>query len=325
MKKRIFGIIQIGKKDDIPSIAFDYVLSLNIILNILALVLETFDGFSVPMRIAFVAVEWGTALFFCAEYLLRLWTADLLYRGRGAVASRLRFVFSFDGLVTLFTILTTFCARQGPCGFTGIAAFRMLRVVRILHLFRLNVKYDSFNVIASVLKEKSRQLLSSLFIIFMLMLAGSICMYNAEHATQPDVFKNAFSGFWWCVTTTLTIGYGDIYPQTEVGRILGIVLAFLGVGAVAIPTGIISAGFVEKFIRAENAVKRFPDVARIGEIRVDANSELCGKTIDDLRRSYGMTVYLVVRGDLSVLAESRLTVRPEDILILETDKLSKSS
>ena len=149
-------------------------------------------------------------------------------------------------------------------------------------------------------------------------------MYNAEHAAQPEAFRNAFSGFWWSVTTTLTIGYGDIVPVTAAGRFLGVVLAFLGVGAVAIPTGIISAGFVEKFTRAENAVKRFHDIGNIGEIRVDADSELCNKTIDELRRSYGMTVYLVVRGELSILADSQLSISPGDILILKTEKLAKS-
>lgn len=315
MKHRIFSIIQIGRHGDIPSIAFDYVLTLNIALNILVLVLGTFDGLAAHAR-AFRAVEVATTLFFCAEYLLRLWTADLLYRNHHPLAARLRYIFSFDGLVALFTILPVFF-------FRGVVAFRMLRVVRILHLFRLNARYDSFNVITSVLQEKSRQILSSLFIIFVLMVAGSICMYNAEHAAQPEVFRNAFSGFWWSVSTTLTIGYGDIYPVTPAGTVLAIFLGFLGVGAVAIPTGIISAGFVEKFTRAENAVKRFHDVSAIGEIRISPDSELSGKSIDDLRRSYGMTVYLVVRGDLSVLPESTLTVTPGDILILKSEKLVK--
>ena len=96
-------------------------------------------------------------------------------------------------------------------------------------------------------------------------------------------------------------------------------------GAVAIPTGIISAGFVEKFTRAEAAVKRFHDVSTIGEILVTPSSELAGKTVDDLRRTYAMTVYLVVRNDLALLAESALTLRPGDILILKSDKLSKPS
>ena len=315
MKRKIFTIIQIGKRGDLPSIAFDYALTLNIVLNILVLVLETFDALSAHTT-AFRALEIATTLFFCVEYLLRLWTADLLYPAKGPLASRLRFAVSFDGLVALFTILPVFF-------FRGIVAFRMLRVVRILHLFRLNARYDSFNVITSVVREKSRQILSSLFIILVLMTAGSICMYNAEHAAQPEIFRNAFSGFWWSVSTTLTIGYGDIYPVTAAGKLLAILLAFLGVGAVAIPTGIISAGFVEKFTRAENAVKRFHDVSSIGEILVSPSSELCHKTIDELRRSYGMTVHLVLRGDLTLLAESHLVLRPGDILILKSDNLAK--
>jgi len=315
MKRKIFGIIQVGQRGDAASVAFDYALMGNIVLNILVLVLETFGSLSAHARL-FAAVDVATTLFFCAEYALRLWTADLLHPSLGPVAARLRFVFSFDGLVALFTILPVFF-------FTGVVAFRMLRVVRILHLFRLNAKYDSFHVIASVLREKSRQIASSLFIIFVLMVAGSICMYNAEHAAQPEVFKNAFSGFWWSVTTSLTIGYGDIYPVTPAGTVLAVVLAFLGVGAVAIPTGIISAGFVEKFARAENAVKRFPDVAAIGEIRVDEGNELCGKTVDELRRAYGMTVYLVLRGEVTVLPESGLAIRPGDILVLKSANLSK--
>lgn len=315
MKRKIFTIIQIGKRGDLPSIAFDYALTLNIVLNILVLVLETFDGLSAHAT-SFRALEVLTTLFFCVEYLLRLWTADLLLPAASPIGARLRYVFSFDGLVAIFTILPVFF-------FRGIVAFRMLRVVRILHLFRLNARYDSFNVITSVVKEKSRQILSSLFIILVLMTAGSICMYNAEHAAQPEIFRNAFSGFWWSVSTTLTIGYGDIYPVTAAGKLLAILLAFLGVGAVAIPTGIISAGFVEKFTRAENAGKRFHDVSSIGEILVAPDGELCHKTIDELRRSYGMTVHLVLRGDLTLLAESTLVLRPGDILILKSDKLAK--
>jgi len=148
-------------------------------------------------------------------------------------------------------------------------------------------------------------------------------MYNAEHAAQPEVFRNAFSGFWWTVTTSLTIGYGDIYPVTPAGTFLAVVLSFLGVGAVAIPTGIISAGFVEKFARAANAVKRFDDLAAIGEILVGEESELRGKTVDELCRAYGMEVHLVVRGDLKVLAERTLVVQRGDILIVESEKVAK--
>ena len=117
------------------------------------------------------------------------------------------------------------------------------------HLFRINANYDSFHVIRSVLYEKRNQLASSLFIIFVLMMASSLFMYSVEHPVQPEVFRNAFSGIWWSVSTLLTVGYGDIYPITTTGQVMGIVIALLGVGVVAIPTGIISAGFVEQYTK----------------------------------------------------------------------------
>ena len=98
----------------------------------------------------------------------------------------------------------------------------MLRVVRIFHLFRLNARYDSFNVITAVLYEKRNQIMSSVFIVLILMLASSLSMYSVEHDAQPDVFRNAFSGIWWSKSTLLTVGYGDIYPITTLGRIMAI-------------------------------------------------------------------------------------------------------
>ena len=315
MKKKVFDILQIGDSGNNPSLIFDYVLMANIIANILVVVLETFEELSAYSTL-FRVVEIVTTIFFIVEYILRLWTADLLYPDRSKGKAVRSFALSFDGLVCLFTIIPVFF-------FSGMVVFRMLRVVRILHLFRINKKYDSFNVIASVIKEKSKQILSSLFIIFVLMLAGSICMYNAEHAAQPEVFKNAFTGFWWSVTTILTIGYGDIYPVTTVGTILATILSFLGVGAVAIPTGIISAGFVERFSRDANETKEFTDVGHIGEIYIDEDSELLYKTIDEIQKEYNMMVYLVIRDDLSILAERSLQVYEGDILVTRSDKIVK--
>ena len=139
---------------------------------------------------------------------------------------------------------------------SGFIAFRILRIFRIFHLFRINTQYDSFNIITLVLKEKWKQIGSSLVIIVVIMLAASLGMYSVEHSAQPDKFTNAFSGMWWSVSALLTVGYGDIYPVTVVGKIMGILIAFLGVGVVAIPTGIISAGFVEQFRLRSNSDKK---------------------------------------------------------------------
>ena len=98
----------------------------------------------------------------------------------------------------------------------------MLRIIRIFRLFRINSYYDSLNVIGEVIAGKKQQLMSSVFIILMLMLGSSLCMYSLEHEAQPEVFQNAFSGIWWAASTLLTVGYGDIYPVTTLGKMFGI-------------------------------------------------------------------------------------------------------
>lgn len=193
--------------------------------------------------------------------------------------------------------------------------FRMLRVARIFHLFRLNARYDSFNVITTVLYEKRNQIISSLFIVLILMLASSLCMYSVEHDAQPNVFRNAFSGIWWSMSTLLTVGYGDIYPITTLGRVMAICIAYLGVGAVAIPTGIISAGFVEQYQRKSSLSNiREADIHEIAEIFVD--KRYAGKTIEETEKAEGVTIFLILREDLSILPQKDTLLKLNDIIVI---------
>ncbi|MBP1535147.1 MAG: ion transporter [Ruminococcus sp.] len=306
-RERVFRIIQIGSKDDLPSRAFDMFISATIIVNILAMFLETFDELSAFSSV-FVIAEAVTVGIFCIEYLLRIWTADLLYPDLSRPRAVLRFLYSFDGIVDLLTILPMSM-------FSGFVAFRMLRVVRIFHLFRINANDDSFTVITGVLKEKRNQIISSVFIIIVLILASSLGIYSAEHEAQPDVYRNAFSGIWWSVATLLTVGYGDIYPITVMGRIMAIVITFLGVGVVAIPTGIISAGFVEQYTRRENAYVKFDDMPSIGEIKAEKDSPLIGLRVSEINRKYAMQVHLILRNDLSLIPTDDIKIKKNDIII----------
>lgn len=283
VKKRIFDIIQIGNREDTVSRAFDYFIVSVIITNILVMFLETFD-FPKSVMIVLQVLEYLTIGVFCIEYALRIWTAEYLYpkvtRGRAI----LKFLLSYDGVVDLLTILPFFFL-------SGFVVFRMLRVVRIFHLFRINAHYDSFSVIKSVLYEKRNQLVTSLFIIIVLILASSICMYSAEHEAQPEAFKNALSGIWWSVSALLTVGYGDIYPVTLLGRAMAIVISFLGVMAVAIPTGIISAGFVENYSEVSRGAVLLDFDMRT--IMITEDSAWLGKSVKEIRQKTGLSVLLV--------------------------------
>ena len=290
-RKRVFDIIQIGNKSDTASRAFDVFIAAVILLNITTMFLETFSELE-PWFGLFRAVENATLLVFCAEYVLRIWTSVYLFPGESRTKAAFRFMKSADGVIELLTILPFFFL-------SGMVALRMLRVVRIFHLFRINATYDSFHVIASVLYEKKNQIASSVFIIFILMLASSLCMYSAEHDAQPDNFRNAFSGIWWSMSTLLTVGYGDIYPITQAGKLMGIVIAFLGVGAVAIPTGIISAGFVEQYTELQNGSES-PDL-NLQTVLVDMDSAWIGKRMQEIEPLFGYTVVLAKRGKATIL------------------------
>ena len=145
LKKKIFNIIQIGDKSNRISRAFDIFITITIDLNILVTFAQTFDELS-RITMGLKAIEYVTLGIFCVEYVLRIWTAEYLYPNIGRRQAKLRFLISFDGVIDLLTIVPVFFL-------SGFVIFRMLRVARIFHLFRLNAKYDSFNVITTVLYE----------------------------------------------------------------------------------------------------------------------------------------------------------------------------
>lgn len=193
----------------------------------------------------------------------------------------------------------------------------MFRIVRIFRLFRVNAYYDALNVIGDVIHSKKDQILSSIFIILVLMMASSLFMYSLEHEAQPDVFQNAFSGFWWAVSTLLTVGYGDIYPITIPGRIFGIVITFLGVGMVAIPTGILSAGFVEQYTK----LKSLDDYSMEADIRfvrleVSEGHPWMGKKVSELSLPPGLLMALIQRQGDVVVPRGDTRIQKDDHVIL---------
>ncbi|MCQ2539531.1 MAG: ion transporter [Acetatifactor sp.] len=313
IKKRIYEILQIGYGSDFVSKAFDLLIVAVIIINIAITFILTFDQ-ALPYKDMLEKVEFVTILIFLAEYVLRVWTAEYLFPGKKVGASRLQFIFSFYGLVDILTILPYFLPFFFP---SGVVAFRMFRVVRIFRLFRVNSSYDAFNVITEVLKERKNQLLSSMFLIVMLMIASSLCMYSLEHEAQPEYFSNAFSGIWWSMSTVLTVGYGDIYPITVGGKLMAILIAFLGVGVVAIPTGIISAGFVEYYSGLKKGVHAQHD-ASFASIKIGVGHSYAGKMVKELQIPDGMYPAALMRGEDIIIPDPNQKVQAGDRLMLGT-------
>lgn len=313
-RRRIFEIVEIGAADDLLSRGYDFFGSLVVVLALAASVAATFDGAEERCGALLDTVEIVTSAFFAVDYVLRVWTARCLYPTLTPGKATVRYVSSVGGLIDLVSFLPTFLPVFFP---SGMVAFRMFRVVRIFRLFRINAYYDSLHVITEVLRSKRQQLLSSVFIILTLMLASSLCMYSLEHEAQPEVFRNAFSGIWWSVSTLLTVGYGDIYPITTAGKIFGIVITFLGVGMVAIPTGIISAGFVDQYSR----IKRISEYGQASDVHfiqvyLRKKDAWVGKTIRDAGLPGGVIAAAIQRGGRIVMPRGDTVLEAGDTLVL---------
>ena len=165
-------------------------------------------------------------------------------------------MFSFMALIDLIAILPFYIPFIIKI---DLRALRALRTVRLLRMFKMNRYTKALSSIADVFKRKASQLQSSVFVVFLLMIISSILMYQVEHAAQPGVFKNAFSGIWWAVATFTTVGYGDIYPVTAAGKVLSALIALLGIALVAVPTGIITAGFMEQIDDKDDSEEEVED------------------------------------------------------------------
>ena len=313
-RKRLFHIIEVGSDFDEHSRWYDYENAAAILINLAVTVMLTFEELRASYGGVLEVILHITLFFFIQDYIFRLWTAKYQYEALPEWKAILKYIFSISGLVDLFSFLPEYLPIFFP---GGTIAFRMIRIVRIFRLFRINYYFDSLSVIAAVLRNRKQQLMSSVFIISVLMLASSLCMYSIEHEAQPEVFNNAFSGIWWAASTLLTVGYGDIYPITTLGKIFGIFITCLGVGVVAIPTGIISAGFVEQYAEMKKAVHvgTEKDMQFI-KIPLKESDRWVGKRVGELGLPEQVIMSMIKRGERVLIPRGDVLLQEDDVVIL---------
>lgn len=208
----------------------------------MALVLESYDEIELKYGEHFRIFEIFSIIIFTLEYLGRLYTANLNGRPRS------KFVFSFYGMVDLLAILPFFLPFIVKLDLRVLRILRLFRIIRIFKLGRFN---NSFKTIKEVLQATKNELLMTVFIAFILLLISSTLMYYVESDVQPEKFKSIPHAFWWAIATLTTVGYGDVYPITGVGKLISSVIAIIGIGFVALPTGILSSAYMEKIKKKE--------------------------------------------------------------------------
>ncbi len=321
-RKRIFQIIEVGYDLDSISRAYDFINVLSIIANLIVSIMYTYPQIREDYGKWLMLVEGITVGFFGIDYILRLWTARFLYPKLKSGHAVRKYIFSFSGVVDLLSFLPYYLPIFFP---SGTVAFRMIRIVRIFRLFRINTYYDSFSVISDVIYAKRQQLISSVFIILVLMIGSSLCMYSIEHEAQPEVFKNAFSGIWWSASTLLTVGYGDIYPVTAIGKLFGIFITFLGVGMVAIPTGIISAGFVDQYTLIKKRTEYgYEQDMHFIKINIDDDDSWIGKKVSELRLPTGMIMAIIKRKEEFIIPRGDVVIEEYDTIVIGAEPYNES-
>lgn len=243
IKLKIFEIIEKDTKNNLISKIFDLFIMTLIIINILCVIMESISSIKEKYIIYFSFIESFSILVFTLEYILRIWTAEYKFPNKNKTISKLLYIFSFLALIDLIVILPFYLSNIIKI---ELRYLRIIRIFRLLRIFKLNRYIKSLNLFKEILKEKKEELIVSLIITLVLLFTASALMYSIENEIQPDKFPDILSSFWWGITTLTTVGYGDVYPKTILGKILSGIIALLGTGLVALPTGIISSGFIEK-------------------------------------------------------------------------------
>ena len=130
---------------------------------------------------------------------------------------------------------------------------RLFRLFRLLRVFKLGRYFDALQIIVQVLRESAAQLVISVVLCLFVMLFSAIVMYTVENPVQPEQFPNVIASLWWAICTLTTVGYGDVYPVTAIGRFFAAVISLVGIGIIAIPTGIIAGGFSNAIVGKKKA------------------------------------------------------------------------
>ena len=239
-KKRIFEIISKADEGDRLSRLFDGMILTLIFLSIVSIILESFANLAMQYHAVFRAFEFISIIVFTIEYALRIWTADLLYPDEKH--PRLKYIRSFMAIIDLMAILPFFIPFVSV-DLRFLRMIRLLRIFRLLRVFKLGRYFDALNIVVKVVKKSASQLIISIALCLFIMLFSAIIMYTVENPVQPEQFPNVIRSLWWAICTLTTVGYGDVYPVTHIGRLFASVIALVGIGVIAVPTGIIASGF----------------------------------------------------------------------------------
>lgn len=258
VKSQLYDVLIPVNSDKTISRYFNIAMLVLITFNVIAVILETEEGIYQAGRALFDGFEIFSIVIFTLEYVLRLWVCTDDSRYRSPVGGRIRYALQPAQLIDLLAILPFYIPFIG----IDLRFIRAVRLFRLFRLFKMGRYSRSLATLSSVIRSKKEELSITLFAGFILLIIASTLVYLVEHEAQPEVFGSIPDAMWWGAVTLTTVGYGDVYPKTMLGRTLGAMIALLGIGLFALPAGIIASGFAEKIKHEEKTVHVCPHCGR---------------------------------------------------------------
>ncbi len=247
LRRRLYQILEERHSDDLVSVLFDVFIIVLIIANVIAFVAETVDHINARFGAAFELFNIISVIIFTIEYLLRLWVAieAMPLRHLKPVQARLLFARSPLMIIDLLAVLPFYFS-----SFFGLD-LRVLRVLRLLRFLKLARYSPALDTLGRVVVREARALVGALMVMLTLLLFNSSVIYFLERDIQPENFGSIPAAAWWAVSTLTTVGYGDVVPISDMGKLFGGVMMILGLGMFALPIGIVATGFAQEINRRE--------------------------------------------------------------------------
>jgi voltage-gated potassium channel len=254
LRVRLSGLFDDDAPRTLAVRIFNIALATLIIVNVIAVILESVSWMSQRYSVTFLTIERVATAIFAIEYFLRVWTAVDYRSGRfrDPLWGRLEYMRGFFPLIDLVAVL------PAVLGFFGGADLRVLRLLRLLRMIKLTRHSTVFGLLWDVLREEAHAIAALVFVLFLTLTVSAALMYMIEGDVQPTVFSSIPASMWWAIETVTTVGYGDMVPVTAAGRILGGIISVIGIGTLALFSGLITAGYLNQ-LRLRRTPKHLGD------------------------------------------------------------------
>lgn len=249
-RKRLYITLAPREKGGFWERTFEIILIAIITLNMMAIIISSIPKFYEVYGRFFYEFEIFSAVFFALEYIARVYSVVEHPRYRHPIKGRLRYMVSPLAIVDLLAFLPSLIFIFLP--FTlDLRFLRLFRLTALFRIFKFTRYLRALDIFKRVVLERKEQLLLSFILLLFVLIIISFSMYYVERDVQPEKFSSIPATMWWSVVTLTTVGYGDIVPVTALGKSLAGIFTLAGVGLLALPAGILSAGFYEVLLRED--------------------------------------------------------------------------